>query len=200
MLFPDCTAFILAGGRSSRMGQDKALLNYSGKCLIEYPIRLLQELTPDVRIVANPAQYDRFGLPVIPDCIPPCGPLGGIYTGLRSSPNRCNLFLACDMPLMRAEFFQALYSRLGACDAAVMEFDNGSIEPLCAIYHSSCLAAIEADFARGTLKVSSFLSRVSVRYLTEAELQEEGLSREIFANVNTPAEFRQLVDLSQNPF
>jgi molybdopterin-guanine dinucleotide biosynthesis protein A len=199
-LFQRCTGFILAGGKSSRMGQDKALLEYEGKFLVQYPIRVFQQLTRDVRLIGDPERYADIGLPVIPDCVAPCGPLGGIYTGLKSSPNSCNLFLACDMPLMRVEFFEALARRLGESDAALMQLDNGNVEPLCAIYCSSCLPAIEASFVAETPKVTSFLSRIAVAYLSEAELREDGLSPAIFTNVNTPEEFRQLLNSSQNPF
>ena len=124
-----CTAFILAGGKSSRMGTDKALLNYRGECLIRYPIRLFQQLSPDVRIIGDPSRYARFGLPVIADCVPSHGPLSGIYTGLKSSSTQYNLFLACDMPLMRPEFFELLFSNSANGDAVVMRFEDGSSSP-----------------------------------------------------------------------
>ena len=87
-----CTAFILAGGKSSRMGTDKALLNYRGECLIRYPIRLFQQLSPDVRIIGDPSRYAVFGFPVIAYCVPSPGPLRGIYPGLISSTTQYNLF------------------------------------------------------------------------------------------------------------
>ena len=187
-----CTAFILAGGKSSRMGTDKALLNYRGECLIRYPIRLFQQLSPDVRIIGDPSRYARFGLPVIADCVPSHGPLSGIYTGLKSSSTQYNLFLACDMPLMRPEFFELLFSKSANGDAVVMRFEDGFIEPLCSIYSVACLPAIEANFAAGMFKISHFFSRVAVSYVGEREFQQQGLSREIFTNVNTPEEVRQL--------
>jgi molybdenum cofactor guanylyltransferase len=187
-----CTAFILAGGKSSRMGTDKALLNYRGECLIRYPIRLFQQLSPDVRIIGDPSRYARFGLPVIADCVPSHGPLSGIYTGLKSSSTQYNLFLACDMPLMRPEFFELLFSKSANGDAVVMRFEDGFIEPLCSIYSVACLPAIEANFAAGMFKISHFFSRVAVAYVGEREFQQQGLSREIFTNINTPEQFRQL--------
>jgi molybdopterin-guanine dinucleotide biosynthesis protein A len=188
MLFGS-TAFILAGGKSSRMGKDKALLRYRGECLIRYPIRLLQQVSPEVRIIGDPSRYARFGLPVSADCVPSRGPLSGIYTGLKSSSTRYNLFLACDMPLVRPEFFELLFSKSGNGDAVVMRFEDGFVEPLCSIYSVGCLPAIEANFAAGMFKISDFFSRVAVAYVSEKELQQQGLSREIFTNVNTPKEF-----------
>jgi molybdopterin-guanine dinucleotide biosynthesis protein A len=187
------TGFILAGGKSRRMGQDKALLQAGSEFLISYPIRVFQSLTPDVRIVGDPQRYSFLGLPVVADCVPSCGPLSGIYTGLKSSSTRINLFLACDMPLMRPELFVLLLSELSDADTAVIRFSDGFIEPLCSIYCTTCLPAIEDSLSVGKFKVSGFFSRIDVAYIEEAKLQEHGFERTMFSNVNTPDEFRQLI-------
>ena len=192
MLSSECTAFILAGGKSSRMGGDKALLKFGAESLIESSIRMFQQLTPDIRIVGDPQRYSRFGVPVTADCVPSCGPLSGIYTGLKNSSNRSNLFLACDMPLMRPELFRLLLSKAFGTDAVVVRFDDGFVEPLSSIYSISCLPAIEANFAAERFKISDFFSKVAVTYVDEKELNDNGLSREIFTNVNTPEEFRRI--------
>jgi molybdopterin-guanine dinucleotide biosynthesis protein A len=85
-------------------------------------------------------------------------------------------------------------------DAVAVRFDDGRMEPLCSIYCSSCLPAIEASLVSREFKISDIFSRIAVAYVTEEELRQCGLSGEIFTNVNTPEEFRQLVELGQKAF
>ena len=195
---PPLTAFVLAGGKSRRMGQDKALLQYQGHYLVEYPIRVLRQITQDVRIVGDSAKYSFLGLPVVPDSVESKGPLSGIYSALKISPSDYNLFLACDMPLMRAEFFSLLLARIHGNDAIVMRFEDGTMEPLCSIYRSSCLAEIEVYFSSKKFKISDFFESVKVAFIEEQDLRRHGLSTEIFTNINTSQELQQLV--RQNPF
>lgn len=194
LMLHDCTAYVLAGGQSARMGEDKALLSYRGDSLIQYPLRLFQQLTRTVRIIGHPDRYARFGLPVVADCVPSCGPLSGVYTALKDSSTLWNLFLACDMPLMRADFFQLLLSRRSGADAVVARFDDGFVEPLAAAYSLACLPAIAACFSQGRFKVSDFFSSITVAWVGEDDLRQQGLSRQIFTNVNTREEFRELVE------
>jgi len=186
------TAFVLAGGRSSRMGQDKAILKLNDTYLIDYPIRVLRQLTNDVRIIGSPNKYAFLGLPVIADWGESKGPLTGIYTALKTSPTFANLVLACDMPLMRVEFFQLLLKRAPQADAALMRFDDGFLEPLCSIYSTTCLQTIEQNLQQQEYKITELLKRVRVSYISEAEIVRLGLSREIFTNVNTHEELARL--------
>ena len=186
------TAFILAGGRSRRMGTDKAFLSYRDEPLIHCPIRICQSFTSDVRIIGEPARYACFGLPVIPDSGESLGPLSGIHTALQHSPTRFSAIAACDMPFMSPEFFRLMLRKLPGPDAVVMRFNDGAVEPLCGIYSSACLAAAEHNLANGKLKITDLLSQVAVEYIGEEELHEHGLSRKIFTNVNTPDDLKHL--------
>ncbi len=190
----DVTAFVLAGGQSRRMGQDKALLCLDGEYLIRRPIRALQALIADVRIVGNPERYQDLRLPVIPDCVESAGPLSGIYTALKNCPTSHALVVACDMPLIHAEFFRLLLQKPRDADAVVMRFDDGFLEPLCCLYSRRSLGAIEAALAMGQLKVSDFFECVNAVYVAEKELDDAGLSRKIFSNVNTQEEFQRLME------
>ena len=186
------TAFVLAGGRSSRMGQDKAVIKLNDAYLIDYPIRVLRQVTNDVRIIGDPNRYAFLGLPVIADCGESKGPLTGVYTALKTSSNLSNLVLACDMPLMRLEFFQLLLKKAPSADVVAMRFDDGFLEPLCSLYSVTCLKAIEQNLQRQKYKISELLKRVRVSYVSEAEIGRLGLSREIFTNVNTHQEFARV--------
>ena len=191
-----CTGFVLAGGKSSRMGQDKALTDYRGRPLIRCAIDVLRELTEDVQIVGDPQRYSFLQLPVLPDQIPLHGPLSGIHAGLKATQTKHNFFLACDLPLMSSRFLWLLLSKVGNHDAVMMRFDDGTVEPLCSVYSVRCLPAIESSIGEGQLRTIGFLPKVHVRFLTETELNESGLSRTIFTNVNTPEELCQLGDPS----
>jgi molybdenum cofactor guanylyltransferase len=186
------TAFILAGGRSRRMGTDKAFVSYRNEPLIRCSIRICQSFTTDVRVIGEPARYACFGLPVIPDSGESRGPLTGIHTALQHSPARHCSIIACDMPLMSPEFFRLMLLKLPGPDAVVMRFDDGAIEPLCGIYSSTCLPVTEQNLANGKLKITDLLSHVAVEYIGEEELRAHGLSRKIFTNINRPDDLKRL--------
>lgn len=190
------SAFVLAGGMSSRMEQDKALLRFRDHYLIEYAIDVFQQLTPDIRIIGDPLKYEFLKRPVIPDRVASHGPLCGIYTGLNISRNRYNLFLACDMPLMKPEFFRLLLEKIGKADAAVMRLNNGKVEPLAAVYSKAGLPTIEGNIALRHFKITDFLDRTWVAYPGEEALSEIGLSARIFTNINTPEDLLSLESIS----
>src|SRR5688572_33465590 len=104
------TAFILAGGKSSRMGTDKGLVPFRGKEMIRWSIDLLQPIFNDVYLVANRPEYAKFGLPVLSDMLHEKGPIGGIYTALTSSNTTWNFIMACDMPFMNNQVIHKLIS------------------------------------------------------------------------------------------
>src|SRR5205823_3133619 len=90
--------FVLVGGRSSRMGRNKALLRYKSNTLLEHVAKQVLGVAGNVTLIGDPAAYERFGYPVYPDRVPDCGPLGGIYTALSRTQNNWNLIIACDLP------------------------------------------------------------------------------------------------------
>jgi molybdopterin-guanine dinucleotide biosynthesis protein A len=186
------SAFVLAGGKSSRMQQDKALLQFRDRYLIQHAIDVLQRLSDNVRIIGSPLKYGFLNLPVVADWGESNGPLSGIYTGLNLSDSKHSLFLACDMPLMKPEFFRLLLERIGETDAAVMRLKDGTLEPLAAVYSRSGLPAIKGNMALGIFKITDYLDRIQVTYLGEEGLSEIGLSDRIFTNVNTPEDLLSL--------
>lgn len=178
------------------MGQNKAIMKFNHAYLIDYPITVLRKLTNDVRIIGDPNKYAFLGLPVTADCSESKGPLTGIYTALRTSSTLSNLVLACDMPLMRWEFFQLLLKKAPLADIVAIRFDDGFLEPLCSVYSATCLKAIEQNLQRQEYRLSQLFKRVRVSYVSEAEIGCLGLSREIFTNVNTHEEFARLSRLN----
>ena len=185
------TGYVLAGGQSTRMGRDKALLEIGGQPLIRSAVNLLKTLTDQVVILGPTEKYGFLGLPVLPDLVPSRGPLSAIYTGLERSETAVNLFLACDMPLMDGTFLKLLAERAPLGDAVLMRLDDGSLEPLCAVYNRSCLPAVKANYERQRFKLSDLFPELRTRYLNEADLQDLGLDRRIFTNLNDPGDLEQ---------
>ena len=185
------TGFVLAGGKSARMGRDKGLLEIGGQTLIQSAVGLLKELTDRVVILGPSERYGFLDLPVLPDLVPSRGPLSAIYTGLERSGTAVNVFLACDMPLMQATFLRLLVERAPLADAVLMRLGDGSLEPLCAVYNRSCLPVVKVNYERQRFKLSDLFPELRTLYLTEADLQDLGLDRMIFTNLNTPGDLEQ---------
>jgi molybdopterin-guanine dinucleotide biosynthesis protein A len=191
------TLCIQAGGKSSRMGGDKALLDFGGKPLIQQVLARMASLAPETIITTNhPEGYRFLGIPLIPDLIPERGALGGLYTALSAASNPLVAVVACDMPFANPDILRTCQDMLLAdsdLDAVIPSTGHG-LEPLHAVYRKeTCLPAIKAALEAGKWKVISWHSDVNVRVLSPQEvaaLDPKGLA---FENVNTPEEFAAAV-------
>ena len=160
--FQNVAAFILAGGASERMGQDKALLELGGVPMVIRAARLAQPYVASVAIVAPQKRYAQLGLNILPDRWPGAGPLGGIATALGSTSTEWNLILGCDLPYLTPEWLTWLISRALESPAhVVVPESRRGLEPLAAMYHRSCGAALIAAVERGVRRVTEGLSRAS---------------------------------------
>lgn len=184
--FVAASGFLLAGGQSSRMGRNKALLELGGRTLVEIGLSKLRVACREVSLVGNHAELARFGVPVVPDAIAGCGPLGGIVAGLEASASEWNVFLAVDAPFVPVEVLRMLLTASEAEGAVcVMAEAVGRPQPLAAIYAKSALPTLRAELAAGRLKLISAIKAAGVvRYL---QFDEE----EWFRNLNTPEEFAE---------
>ena len=151
--------FVLAGGRSSRMGQDKALLDVGGRSLVEIALDKLRNIGVAAPRIAG-ARTDLSSLaPVVPDLHPGCGPLSGIEAALAASSQPLNLFLPVDMPLLPARFLHWMLLRAEITGALVtVPRINGQPQPLCAVYHRDLLRPITASLLAGNYKVMPVVS------------------------------------------
>jgi molybdenum cofactor guanylyltransferase len=184
-------AFVLAGGRSSRMGSDKALLELGGKPLIARAVELAREVTRDVIIVGDASKYAEFG-PVIADKFTGRGPLGGIHAALSSSNSDRNLVLAVDLPFLYARFLNYLIAQAVGYDATVtVPSTNGYFQPLCAVYRKPFVDAAERALAEGRNKIDALFDEVSLRAITEEEMTANGFSAGMFRNLNTREEWEK---------
>ncbi len=179
---------IQAGGKSTRMGRNKAVLEIGGKRLIDRLVDGLHQIFPEVIIVANtPDLYENLGVRVVPDLIPGKGSLGGIYTATTVASHPWAFVMACDMPFFNPGLIRYLATLTEGWDAVIPYTDDW--EPLYALYAKTCLPQMERLIQSGNLKISRFFPHVRVRRVDREELHPhdpQGLS---LFNVNTPEEF-----------
>jgi molybdopterin-guanine dinucleotide biosynthesis protein A len=153
----DCCVegFVLAGGLSTRMGQDKALLQVSGQSLVELALDKLRRVgVAAPRIAGARTDLSSAYAPVVPDLHPGCGPLSGIEAALAATSQPLNLFLPVDMPLLPARLLNWMLLRAEITGALVtVPRINGWPQPLCAVYHRDLLRPISGSLLAGNYKV-----------------------------------------------
>ena len=185
------TAFILAGGKSSRMGADKAFLELGGQTFLARALELAGTVTPLVRLLGDKKRFAAFGT-VIEDIYPGCGPLGGIHAALMSTATDLNVLLAVDLPFITTEFLRYLISRAEGSNAAAMVPRVGGVfQPLCAMYRKEFVGVAESSLRAGKNKIGALFHEVNARVIEEEELADAGFQIEIFRNLNTPADWQE---------
>jgi molybdopterin-guanine dinucleotide biosynthesis protein A len=185
------SAFILAGGRSTRMGTDKAFLEWDGQTLLARALELGRGVAEDVFIAGDAAKFTSYGR-VVEDIFPDRGPLGAIHAALCHTSAEWNLMLAVDMPLLEPKFLAFLLRAAQESTAAVTvpKLSEGW-QPLCAVYRPAFAEAAECALLEGRNKVDTLFAEVEVRELREVELSLAGFGEQMFRNLNTPEEFRR---------
>ena len=180
---PATAGFILVGGRSSRFGVDKALLDWHGRPLVLHVAEQVRQAAGSVTLVGAPERYSHLGLPVIPDPVSGFGPLAGLAALLDHSTAAFNLVVACDMPNLTAAFLAGLLHAAAASDPDILlpHAPSGLPEPLCAVYSLRCRPAIHDAVARGVHKMTDAFAGLHV-------LSHPVADATIFANLNTPAD------------
>jgi molybdopterin-guanine dinucleotide biosynthesis protein A len=197
---PLVAGFILAGGRSSRMGQEKALLDLNGETLLARGLRQLCEVCAEVAIAGATPALGRFGR-VIPDEQPGQGPLSGIIAALASSRFEWNLFCPVDVPFVPRSAWERLISATATATAtatgregdgsadAVLARVCGQVQPLCGLYHRRLHKALRKQFDKGQRKVTRAAEDSGKVVWVDFDQPAEG---PWFRNVNTPEEYAQL--------
>jgi molybdenum cofactor guanylyltransferase len=186
------SAFILAGGESSRMGRDKARLELGGVPLILRTARLVESVAGPPAIIGNPDAYRAFELRAIADDWPGAGPLGGIATALRAAAAAWSLIVATDMPYLTREWLEYLVARgLASSAEAVLPMNARGAEPLCAMYHRRAEPAIRKALERGTRKVTEGLLDVRIETIAPAEWKPFDSQGLLFKNMNSPADYEE---------
>jgi molybdopterin-guanine dinucleotide biosynthesis protein A/molybdopterin converting factor small subunit len=185
----DATAIILAGGKSSRMGKPKALLEFSGEPLIVHLVRTLKNIFAETVIVAAPEQeLPPVTARVVRDEVPHQGPVGGICYGLRTAVGEFAFVTSCDVPFLNRSVIAYLLSQISEHDV-VVPYWQGRFQPLHAVYRKSVLPFLEAQLERGELRPVYLFDKVRTYKIGEDKIRRfdpEGLS---FLNMNTPEEY-----------
>jgi len=194
----DVTAVILAGGQSSRMGSNKALLPYRGGRFIEAIHRLLKDIFSEVILATNnPEQYDFLPCRKVADLYKGMGVLAGIHSGLYHSSNPAIFAVACDMPYLTEDLIRHLASRADAGGVLIPESPSG-LEPLHAVYGKGCLAAVESTLLSGQRRIVSFFDRINVSRMNVEQVANFDPSFASFININTPGDYYELRDGERN--
>jgi len=185
------TAFVLAGGKSSRMGSDKAFLRLGDETLLSQALKLTSAVVSEVCIVGDAQKFAAFGR-VVEDVYREGGPLGGIHAALSGSTTDLNLMLAVDLPFVTQGLLRYLLSRALESGAMVTVPRSGSgVQPLCAVYRRGFAEVAEQSLLEGKNKIDSLFAKVGTCVIEENELVRAGFSREMFRNLNTPEEFEK---------
>lgn len=190
--------YVLAGGASTRLGQDKALVPLGGTPALAGVLGVLsQSGVREMIVVGEKKKYGRFGARCVKDKWPGEGPLGGIVTALLRSVAdkhgyRWNLILSCDMPFLTKEWLSYLCQRAAAtkADVVVPRSDRG-LEPLCACWRTVAGKPLQAAFAEGIRKVTEAMKRVSMEVVDERDCARFDNRGRLFWNMNTPAEYEE---------
>jgi molybdopterin-guanine dinucleotide biosynthesis protein A len=188
----DLSAFVLAGGKSSRMGCDKAFLKLDEETLLQRALRVANVLTPHVWIVSDASKFSFAG-PVVEDVFRDCGPLGGIHAALSASETELNLFLAVDLPFVSAELLGYLVreARQNGATVTVPE-TGGRLHPLCAVYRRRFSEYAQQALLRHENKIDALFKAVKTRVLSSSELNQAGFPDTVFYNLNTPQDVESL--------
>lgn len=177
---PSVSGFVLVGGKSSRMGRDKALLSWNAGTLAQHQAQTVTEATGSAAFVGDPSIYGHLGYPVYADRMPGHGPLGGIVTALFVAQTDWALILGCDMPLISAcELRLLIRETAGTPSRCVVAMGPMGPEPLCGVYHRSCRNMLEQAVAAGRLKMRDIVNELEARFVT-------GIEPDSFMNLNTP--------------
>jgi molybdenum cofactor guanylyltransferase len=201
---------VLCGGKSSRMGRDKAELAVGSRSLLEHAAALLAQLTPDVRLACgSQARYAELKLPLVLDRVADAGPLAGLESALASARPGLVIAIACDMPRLEASVLQALVDRAhsGDLDVAMLCSERG-LEPLCAVWSTRMSGAVRAALDARQFKMTSVFDAVladgskprvgtiAVSALLSGRLPTtESAASALVLNVNTPEDYARELEL-----
>ncbi len=181
------TGIVLAGGRGSRLGQEKGLCLFREKPLVHYALDILKPLCGTLLISANRHMddYQQYGVPVIRDETQDIGPLGGILSCLKQSHTQHNLILSCDTPFVNAQIFSRLIDNIKNFQVVAPAHETFLIEPLSAYYATNIIGTIENQIRKGDYKIMHLLKQARFNSVSFDETLPF-YSELTFLNINTP--------------
>lgn len=214
---PTCSGIVLAGGKSRRMGRDKAWIELGGQPLIVRVVERLRRVCDEIVVVANDfGPLQNLDVVLVRDAFPGSGSLGGIYTGLEKATSPFAIAVACDMPFLNIALLRYMLAQSPGFDLVIPSVPDehrgalptasatgarptakdAHLHPLHAIYAKTCLAPMEQAIRRGDLRLISFHAGLRIRHISAAEVERFDPQHLSLFNVNTPQDLeyaRQLV-------
>jgi molybdopterin-guanine dinucleotide biosynthesis protein A len=185
------SAVILAGGRSTRLGENKAFLKVNGQSLIERIIDRLAQVSEEIIIVTNDVdRYEHLEAIVVGDVYPGKAALGGIYSGLRAASNPCSIVVGCDMPFLNVSLLRYMQSFAPEYDVVIPRLGQ-YLEALHAIYAKRCLPHIEGQLQTGNLQITDFFGAVRVGYVDQEQIEVFDPDHLSFFNINSQADLEK---------
>lgn len=187
--FHDIEIVILAGGKSSRMGQDKGLVLLNGKPMVTYAILLAGNLKLPLRIISNNLVYEKFGYPVTKDLISDKGPIGGLHTALKTTEHDYIFLLSCDSPLISEAIVQKIIANISG-EKIIVPVSNDKIYPLCAIYPRKIELTAEENIRKNILKMTTLINSAEHKVINIQSL----LDKDPYAliNINSPDDLKHI--------
>ena len=189
----DVTVFVLAGGQSTRMGRDKALLRLGGQTLLERALALAHRIAPRVAVLGSREKYAGAGERIIEDEFPGCGPLAGIHAALGASETDLNLILSVDMPFVPLKFVTYLLERARSRPTVHVTVPRvgGIVQGTCIACRRSFRVMCENQLKLGLCKVEDAIRLASPEYIEEEEIRARGIRSDVFRNLNTPEDLTE---------
>jgi molybdenum cofactor guanylyltransferase len=189
---PEIEGFILIGGKSSRMGTDKAQLRLGTQSFTEQIAAALASISWTIRVVGGRGETVRNSWPVVPDVHAEWGALGGLHAALDACRSPWAAIVACDLPFVTVELFERLARLRENFEAVVPVQEDNRVQPLCALYRTSvCLRRAEELIAAGERRPRQLLEQVRARRVAFAEVADLTGAGLFFTNVNTPEDYAQ---------
>ncbi len=164
MLTKNVTGIILAGGKSSRMGSNKALMLYNSQRLIDSSISILAPLVSEGLVSSNEF-IPNINYRIVPDIIPNLGPIGGLYSCLGESTTDINMVIPCDVPLVSTVFYEWMLAKIGSYDAVIPRYVDGKLEPLIGVYHKNAVQKMAEQIKLQDYKLVHLLEKLKVYYI-----------------------------------
>jgi len=185
------TGFVLAGGKSTRMGQDKARLPLAGRTLLDRALEAVRGVSDEVFVLGSPGLYEAYA-PTIADVFAGCGPLSGIHAALKRTTTEFNLIIAVDTPFLTPALLRYLVERALAAHAVITApVVNGYPQPLCGVYSRAFLPIAERALGSGAFKVAPLFPAEGTLLISETELSQFAFTAEMFENLNTPEDLER---------
>ena len=170
------TGVILAGGASSRMGTDKAFVQFRSQYMIERALELMRPCCDELLISGPLQRLAHLGPEVVPDVFPNCGPLGGLHAALGRALHPTVLVVPCDMPNLNTDMLVRLLAASPGHDAVVPMHPSGKVQPLVAVYQQRLWTHLAQRLNERRLKMQDFLASMDVRYLPFDEAGFENIN------------------------